>query len=196
MFNVGPLIFARVYFSSCIPAVNLQRRFHLSGERILRRLSSKFYTSNRHSRLLIHTFGDWFRQRTLKNEDSFFFSFSFFFFIKSERRGSSVAAALRHCLSSWSSAEYFTEPHFAPGLPRPPPLRRGRGAIINCTLLHPQIPVSPLTLLPPLPSSSLPLNSRHAASSSSSFFSPSQPVGFQRLSLAPPSLPPSYWSDW
>lgn len=58
VFNVGPLIFARVYFSSCIPAVNLQRRFHLSGERILRRLSSKFYTSNRHSRLLIHTFGD------------------------------------------------------------------------------------------------------------------------------------------
>lgn len=102
-----------------------------------------------------------------------------------ERRGSSVAAALRHCLSSWSSSEYFTEPHLAPGLPPyPPPLRQGRGAITNCALLHPQIPIRPLALLPPSPSSSLPLNSRHTTSPS--LFPLLQPVGFRR-----PSRPPS-----
>lgn len=116
-----------------------------------------------------------------KNE-GFFFPLPFsIFFSKRERRGSSVAAALRHCLSSWSSPEYFTEPHLAAGLPHTPhPLRQGRGAVINRTLLHPQIPQPPSHS----PPSFAIITSASQLSTHGSFsLSRWQPVGFRRIFL-------------
>lgn len=171
--NVVPLIIKFVYFSYCIQAVNTQRHKDISTPTAAE--VSDFFLLNFTLQTGISVF------RFTPSETDFGSGhsrtrISFFLFFLFFLRGSAVVPALQLryvtvCLPgpplnislshTWLRASPFSSP-----------LHQGEGAIINRTLLHPQIPIRPLTLLPPSPSSSLPLNCRPTHTRAPSLFPP------------------------
>lgn len=153
---------------------------YLSSRISLRLIPSKFHTSNRHFRLLIHTFGNWFRQRTPQNEDLFFLFGAPWF-----QHCSGVTSLFVFLVLLWIF-------HWATLSSGPPPISSttppGKGSASKshpATSTDPHLTLS-LSSLPPSPSASLPLSCRHTA-----LFSPSQPVGFRPSLVLPAFLRPT-----